>query len=124
MEAGREDDASILRGGWRNAAADPIMRAAGIPIVYSFNESLPMWDAHRENSDGRECTHYCFPSAPEVRFWAGAACSTCTACLQPQHSARVAAQGRLAQLAPPSPTGPPVPCLPAGLGSTDVPRSP
>lgn len=46
--------------------ADPVMRAAGIPIIQSFNESVPMWAAHRDNGQGHECTHYCFPSAPEV----------------------------------------------------------
>ena len=66
LEPGHKDTADVLHGGWRNALADPIMRAAGVPIIQSFNDTVPLSDAHRDNGSGHECTHYCFPSAPQV----------------------------------------------------------
>ncbi|PSC74746.1 hypothetical protein C2E20_2256 [Micractinium conductrix] len=66
LEPGHKDTADVLHGGWRNALADPIMRAAGVPIIQSFNDTVPLSDAHRDNGSGHECTHYCFPSAPQI----------------------------------------------------------
>ena len=53
-------------GGWRNIAARPVMAAAGIPVLQTWNESVMLWNYHRDNGAGWECTHYCFPSAPQV----------------------------------------------------------
>lgn len=47
---------SMLRGGWRNWPADRLVRAAHLPIVYSWNESVPLHEYHRDNGDGHECT--------------------------------------------------------------------
>ena len=33
----------------------------------SWNESVAMWEAHRDNGSGYECSHYCHPSAPQAR---------------------------------------------------------
>ena len=33
-----------------------------------FNETVPLWQFHRDNGDGHECTHFCFPSAPQVSY--------------------------------------------------------
>ena len=66
MEQGFKDPGQILRGGWRNVAADAVMQAASIHIIYSFNETLRMQNMHRNNGQGHECTHYCHPSAPQV----------------------------------------------------------
>jgi hypothetical protein len=27
------------------------------------------WEYHRNNSQGKECSHYCFPSAPQLWVW-------------------------------------------------------
>ena len=43
------------------------MTAKGIPVVHTFNESVPLWRMHRDNGAGHECSHYCFPGAPVVR---------------------------------------------------------
>jgi elongator complex protein 2 len=42
------------------------MRKAGVPIVETWNETLPLWDYHRDNGAGLECTHFCQPSAPQL----------------------------------------------------------
>ena len=44
-----------------------VMAAKGVPVVPTYNESVPLWQHHRDNGDGHECTHFCFPSAPQVR---------------------------------------------------------
>lgn len=36
-----------LAGGWRNLMANRVMRSLGIPLVSTWNESLPMWPYHR-----------------------------------------------------------------------------
>lgn len=53
-------------GGQRNSVANPLMRHRKVPIIHSWNGSLPLWDFHRDNGKGLECTHYCLPSAPQV----------------------------------------------------------
>ena len=42
------------------------MEEAGIPVIDTWNQSLPLWDHHRDNGAGHECTHFCFPSAPQL----------------------------------------------------------
>lgn len=39
----------------------------GVPVVPIFNESVPLWEYHRDNGEGHECSHFCFPSATQVR---------------------------------------------------------
>lgn len=56
LEPGAQDPGELLLGGWRNALADPAMRAAGVPVVQSYNESVPLWQMHRYNAKGLECT--------------------------------------------------------------------
>jgi hypothetical protein len=34
----------VLRGGLRNSVANPI---AGIPSIYTFYDTVPLWDLHR-----------------------------------------------------------------------------
>ncbi|KAL4856502.1 Presequence protease 1 [Chlorella vulgaris] len=63
---GGRDRFGLLRGGWRNAAADSVMRRAGIPILPSYNESVWMHAFHRDNGAGLECTHFCHPSTPQT----------------------------------------------------------
>jgi hypothetical protein len=46
--------------------ANEVMRKAGVPVVAAWNETLPLWDYHRDNGAGLECTHFCVPSAPQL----------------------------------------------------------
>ena len=46
--------------------SNTIMSQSGIPVVHTWNETLPLWDYHRDNGAGLECTHFCFPSAPQL----------------------------------------------------------
>ena len=46
--------------------SNTVMHESGIPIVHTWNETLPLWDYHRDNGAGLECTHFCFPSAPQL----------------------------------------------------------
>lgn len=45
-----------LGGGSRNSLADPFIRSLRLPIVYSWNESVPLHEFHRDNGQGHECT--------------------------------------------------------------------
>ena len=56
----------VADGGWRNIIARPVMMAAGIPVLQTWNESMLLWNYHRDSGAGWECTHYCVPSAPQV----------------------------------------------------------
>ena len=46
--------------------SNTVMSQSGIPVVHTWNETLPLWDYHRDNGAGLECTHFCFPSAPQL----------------------------------------------------------
>jgi len=50
-------------GGWRNQIAVPMMREAGIPVIHTWNQSLPMWQYHLD----KDCTHSCHPSM--YQYW-------------------------------------------------------
>lgn len=54
LAPGAADPGRILEGGWRNAAADPLIHAAGIPMIQTFNETAMMWEDHRDNHDGQD----------------------------------------------------------------------
>lgn len=56
------------------------MTAKGIPVVHTFNESVPLWKMHRDNGAGHECSHYCFPGAPVVRLCPAAAAGLRKSC--------------------------------------------
>ena len=43
-----------------------VMSKAGIPVVSTWNDTLPLWEFHRDNGHGLECTHFCHPSAPQL----------------------------------------------------------
>lgn len=57
---------SVVDGGWRNVVSRAVMAAADIPVLQIWNESTALWNYHRDNGAGWECSHYCFPSAPQV----------------------------------------------------------
>ena len=58
----------VLAGDWRNQAANPVMRELGIPVLHTWNWTLPLWEYHHNyNRRGKsDCTHVCHPSAYEV----------------------------------------------------------
>jgi alpha-D-ribose 1-methylphosphonate 5-triphosphate synthase subunit PhnG len=64
------------------------MRKAGIPVIESYNETLPMASMHRDNGAGHECTHFCHPSAPQA--WVAALYRTLTQEAEKEKSAQVA----------------------------------
>ena len=53
---------SLLHGGTRNHASGQLVQAAHLPIISVYNQTISLWQYHREG----QCTHYCFPSAPEI----------------------------------------------------------
>lgn len=58
----------IAEGGWRNKLALPVINALGIPIINTWNQSLPMWQFHTHFSEKHgDCTHMCHPS--EYQYW-------------------------------------------------------
>ncbi|KAK9821784.1 hypothetical protein WJX81_002796 [Elliptochloris bilobata] len=56
----------VLDGGWRNKLATPIFQERGIPVLDTWNQTTELWEFHRDNGHGHECSHFCFPSAPQV----------------------------------------------------------
>jgi hypothetical protein len=58
----------VAKGNWRNAEANPVMTALGIPIMAIWNDSLPLWQFHAHSLVGgyMDCTHPCRPGLPEV----------------------------------------------------------
>jgi hypothetical protein len=53
----------IASGGAYNRAATPILEAAGIPVLHTYNATRPLWRMHLKDGD---CTHYCHPSSYEL----------------------------------------------------------
>ena len=39
----------------------------GIPVLDTWNQTTELYKFHRDNGHGYECSHYCFPSAPQAR---------------------------------------------------------
>ncbi len=40
----------------------------GLAVLDTWNQTTELWQYHRDNGHGYECSHYCFPSAPQVRM--------------------------------------------------------
>ena len=53
---------SLLYGGTRNHASSQMLNAVSVPIISVYNQTVPLWQYHRDG----QCTRYCFPSAPEI----------------------------------------------------------
>ena len=56
----------VHEGGWRNQLSRPVMTALGIPIIETWNRSVPIWQYHKnahEDPNHHDCTHWCHPSA-------------------------------------------------------------
>ena len=66
LSTARAEQQLIVEGGWRNKAAKSVLQPY-MPIVESWNDTVPLWKFHRDNvMQGYECSHYCHPSASEV----------------------------------------------------------
>lgn len=59
----------VLEGGWRNQISRPLMQGLGIPVVETWNASVPIWQYHKnahEDPNHHDCTHWCQPSAYNI----------------------------------------------------------
>ncbi len=36
----------IVRGGWRNGLTLPVIEGLGIPVMHTWNQSVPLWEYH------------------------------------------------------------------------------
>ena len=62
---GPEELELVLEGGWRNKAARPMMAQLGIPLVETWNKTLPVFRYHHhyhENPAHSDCSHWCHPA--------------------------------------------------------------
>lgn len=59
----------LLRGGYHNLAARRVFEPAGIPVLGGWNDSLILWEMHREGHLGTECSHYCNPSVAQITIY-------------------------------------------------------
>jgi hypothetical protein len=79
----------VVRGGWRNRMTLPVIERLGIPIMHTWNQSVPLWEYHH----GFQATSLNIPllcpsniqdSIPFMHIWrqlgSGRLCSTCCAC--------------------------------------------
>lgn len=58
-------DGYIVQGGWRNQIATPLMRRAGVAILSTWNDSIPLHAGHT----AVECTHFCSRGAYGLWVW-------------------------------------------------------
>lgn len=63
-DAAAADD--IVQGGFRNRIANPHISSLGIPIVQTWNLSVPMWEYYHHVAEKGDCTHSCHPSGYQV----------------------------------------------------------
>ncbi|KAK9901586.1 hypothetical protein WJX75_003489 [Coccomyxa subellipsoidea] len=64
----------VVEGGWRNRIAYPIIESLNIPIMRTWNETVPMWSFHHhynmrcghQEQGCPDCTHTCHPSYYQV----------------------------------------------------------
>ena len=52
----------LLYGGTRNHASSQMLQAVSVPVISVYNQTVALYQYHRDG----QCTHYCFPSAPEI----------------------------------------------------------
>ena len=56
----------VHEGGWRNQISRAAMKPLGIPVIETWNTSVPIWQYHKnahEDPNHNDCTHWCHPSA-------------------------------------------------------------
>ena len=56
----------IVQGGFRNRIANPVISSLGIPIIQTWNLSVPMWEYYHHVAEKGDCTHSCHPSGYQV----------------------------------------------------------
>ena len=56
----------IVQGGFRNRIANPIISSLGMPIIQTWNLSVPLWEYYHHVAEKGDCTHSCHPSGYQV----------------------------------------------------------
>ena len=56
----------IVQGGFRNRIANPIISSLGIPVIHTWNLSVPLWEYYHHVAEKGDCTHSCHPSGYQV----------------------------------------------------------
>ena len=56
----------IMQGGFRNRISNPVIHALGIPIIHTWNLTVPMWEYYHHVAEKGDCTHACHPSTYQV----------------------------------------------------------
>ena len=69
------DAATAARQNWRNRVANPLLRAAGVPVFATYDALVPQWDAHvnfprRKDPFQIDCLHFCSPGVLS-ELWVG-----------------------------------------------------
>lgn len=78
----------IVGGGWRNRLTLPVIERLGIPVMHTWNQSVPLWEYHhgfqvylfivtQSSLHSRSAFSSCTPGETQG---AGGLCSTCCAC--------------------------------------------
>ena len=57
----------------------------GIPVLDTWNQTTELYKFHRDNGHGYECSHFCFPSAPQARGPQQLQQSSCVECVLALH---------------------------------------
>ena len=56
-DEGVEAAEKVARGGWRNIMSNPLMAKLGVPVLHTWNYSVPIWNLHHHYQVG--CWHAC-----------------------------------------------------------------
>ena len=62
-----------MEGGWRNKILNPVVAGLGVPVMPTWNQTVPLWQYNHhynptcgDKYDCGDCTHTCHPSMYEV----------------------------------------------------------
>ena len=63
----------IVAGGWRNQILSPVVAGLGVPVMQTWNQTVPLWQYNHhynptcgDRYDCGDCTHTCHPSMYQV----------------------------------------------------------
>ncbi|KAK9825884.1 hypothetical protein WJX81_000941 [Elliptochloris bilobata] len=63
----------IVQGGWRNKILSPVVAGLGVPVMETWNQTVPLWQYNHhynptcgDRYDCGDCTHTCHPSMYEM----------------------------------------------------------
>lgn len=60
----------VQAGGWRNKLSQPLVDAAKLAHMHTWNETVLWWNMHTRQENGNiECTHFCGPGPYHVWVW-------------------------------------------------------